>query len=219
MLQVPERQSANIAASVQHGPHSTNQPVSHTINGVVSANWVEERAFLRATQLLIVKVKFAVKNAVSCRRRLLAYGDFDCELDFDSQDWSCSKFVGAALLVRAAYNDSEREFDLDSHEWSCSLRNPTRPSQVKLPSNSPYGRVFDSHGWSCCDDDKSASQKSSRTETVSGQKCARAQNVPLVWRWCTICVSEHVRWTLFRLIWNARRTKYPEKTSSLGYDS
>ena len=51
-------------------------------------------------------------------------------------------------------------------------------------------------------------------EVVPGQKLYPGRNVPghkivpLVWSWCTICVSEHVRWTLFRLLWNAHWTKY-----------
>ena len=38
---------------------------------------------LRATPLLRVIVKFTVKNAVCMSLRLTAYGEFDCEFDFD----------------------------------------------------------------------------------------------------------------------------------------
>ena len=49
------------------------------------------RAALRATPLLIVKAKFTVKNAVCMSLRLPAYGEFDCDFDYDSQEWGCSK--------------------------------------------------------------------------------------------------------------------------------
>ena len=45
----------------------------------------------RATPLLRVIVKFTVKNAVCMGLRLPAYGEFDCEFDYDSQEWSCSE--------------------------------------------------------------------------------------------------------------------------------
>ena len=44
----------------------------------------------RAAPLVRVKAKFPVKHAVCYRRRLLAYGVFDCEFDYDSHEWSCS---------------------------------------------------------------------------------------------------------------------------------
>ena len=37
------------------------------------------------------KVKFPVKNALRCRRKLLTHGVFYCEFDFDSHDGSCSQ--------------------------------------------------------------------------------------------------------------------------------
>ncbi len=45
---------------------------------------------LRATPLLKVIVKYTVKKAVCTSPRLTAYGELDCEFDFDSQEWSCS---------------------------------------------------------------------------------------------------------------------------------
>ena len=42
--------------------------------------------------LVRVKAKFSVKNAVCCRRQLLAYGIFDCDFHFGSREWSCSKW-------------------------------------------------------------------------------------------------------------------------------
>ena len=45
---------------------------------------------IRATPLLRVIVKFTVKNAVCMSLRLAADGEFDCEFDYDSQEWSCS---------------------------------------------------------------------------------------------------------------------------------
>ncbi len=66
----------------------------------------------------------------------------------------------------------------------------------------------------------SASQKSSPDRNcIRAETCPGTKSCPLVWSWCTICVSEHVRWTLFRLMWNARRTNTSEKTGPLGYDS
>ena len=63
---------------------------------------------LRAAPLVKGKAKFPVKNAMYCRRRLLAYGGFDCEFDFDFQEWGCSRIripeggaLRAAPLVRA----------------------------------------------------------------------------------------------------------------------
>ena len=46
---------------------------------------------MRATPLLRVIVKFTVENTVCMSLRLTAYGEFDCEVDYDSQEWSCSE--------------------------------------------------------------------------------------------------------------------------------
>ena len=49
------------------------------------------RSFLRAAVLVRVKVNFTVKNT-GCEESLAtAYGVFDCEFDFGSHEWSCSK--------------------------------------------------------------------------------------------------------------------------------
>ena len=46
---------------------------------------------LRAAPLLRVKAKISVKIAVCMSLRLAAYGEFDSDFGFDSQEWSCSK--------------------------------------------------------------------------------------------------------------------------------
>ncbi len=48
---------------------------------------------LRATPLLRVKAKITVKNTICMSLRLAAYGEFDCDFDFDSQERSCSKYI------------------------------------------------------------------------------------------------------------------------------
>ena len=54
---------------------------------------------LRATPLLRVKVKFTVKNAVCMSLRVTAYGEFDRDFGFDSQEWGCSNH---AYVLRSA---------------------------------------------------------------------------------------------------------------------
>ena len=78
------------------------------------------RPILRATPLLRLKVKSTVKNTVCMSLRLAAYGEFDCEFAFDSQEWSCSNpsalprcgmnsDISAAPLVRVkAKSQSQR---------------------------------------------------------------------------------------------------------------
>ena len=44
----------------------------------------------RAAPLVRVKTKITVKNAVCEESSATAYGDFDCEFDFDSHEWSCA---------------------------------------------------------------------------------------------------------------------------------
>ena len=53
-----------------------------------------------ATPLLRVKAKITVKNAV-CTSPLAAYGEFDCECHYDSQERSCSQtvFVDSMLFL------------------------------------------------------------------------------------------------------------------------
>ncbi len=51
-----------------------------------------------------VIVKFTVKNAVCMSLRLTAYGKFDCDFGFDSQEWICSQQEPLAL---APTNESE----------------------------------------------------------------------------------------------------------------
>ena len=45
---------------------------------------------LRAAPLLRVIVKFTVKFPVCSKPKTHAYGVFDCEFDYDFQEWSCS---------------------------------------------------------------------------------------------------------------------------------
>ncbi len=53
---------------------------------------------IRATPLLRVKAKITVKNTVCLSLRLAAYGEFDCDFDFDSQEWSCSNIAKGSNL-------------------------------------------------------------------------------------------------------------------------
>ncbi len=48
---------------------------------------------MRAAPLVKVKATFPVKNTGWYRRRLLAYGLFDCDFPFDSYEWSCSQHM------------------------------------------------------------------------------------------------------------------------------
>ena len=45
---------------------------------------------VRATPLVRVKAKFTVRFTVSCQPKILIIGEFDCEIDSVSPEWSCS---------------------------------------------------------------------------------------------------------------------------------
>ena len=64
-----------------------NVVVSEVFDHVSVIKFIEERFNVRATPLLRVIVKFTVKHAVCMSLRRF----FDCEFDYDSQEWSCSK--------------------------------------------------------------------------------------------------------------------------------
>ena len=66
---------------------------------------------MRANTLLKVIVKFTVKITVCMSLRLAAYGEFDCEFDYDSQEWSCSKcgWSQGVNLIHDTHRGSERD--------------------------------------------------------------------------------------------------------------
>ena len=49
----------------------------------------------RAAPLVRAKVIFTVNFPVGERLRLTAYGESDCEFDFDSHEWSCTQRVNS----------------------------------------------------------------------------------------------------------------------------
>ncbi len=72
----------------------------------------------RETPLLRVIVKFTVKNAVCMSLRLTAYGEFDCEFDCDSQEWSSSTRTwlvdhGEECDARGDLTDDPLDFAMD----------------------------------------------------------------------------------------------------------
>ena len=81
---------SNSLIVVTHDRHVLLAPIgdnmqvrpSHGTRGIVP---------VRAAPLLRVKVKFTVKKAICMSLPLAAYGEFDCDFDFDSQEWSCSQ--------------------------------------------------------------------------------------------------------------------------------
>ena len=86
--------------------------------------------------------------------RLDAYGEFDCDFNLDSQEWSCSKthtdtFLSGRLLTQVRTRVPEtltdavldREFDFDSDEWVARMYNHTTYIHIY--------RHFGSHEWSC----------------------------------------------------------------------
>ncbi len=75
----------------QHKVHNLVFSSSATVYGDPVKLPIDEEHPVRATPLLRVKAKITVKNAVCRSLRLAASGEFDCDFDFDSQEWSCSE--------------------------------------------------------------------------------------------------------------------------------
>ncbi len=78
-----------------------------------------------------VIVKFTVENAACVSLRLTAYGEFDSEFDYDSQEWSCSKYafswvrnIGNRVLEAAVNLVVKNNTGWQAHELTMfSLRN------------------------------------------------------------------------------------------------
>ncbi len=77
------------------------------------------RVELRAAPILSVKVKLTVKNDVCMSLRLAAYGEFDRDFGFDSQQWSCSNGL------RSAQNCPESSGK--THQRSSCALSPLQP--------------------------------------------------------------------------------------------
>ena len=60
---------------------------------------------IRAAPLVRVKAQITVKTAVCMSRRLTVYGEFDCEFDYDSQEWRSSQDVNVDTRWRGTVVD------------------------------------------------------------------------------------------------------------------
>ena len=86
---------------------------------------------MRATPRLRVKVKITVKIAVCMCLRLATYGEFACEFDYDSQEWSCSD-TNLPRRGRLTRHPSCTTQPCTPWPGSC----PWRPSPTSLSSQS-----------------------------------------------------------------------------------
>ena len=86
-MQLSRRDQRRRIKLLRYGDH-TCPPITYNVDDIYVS--IDRYLDIRAAPLVRVKTKSPVENAVCCRRRLLAYGVFDCDFRFDSHEWSCS---------------------------------------------------------------------------------------------------------------------------------
>ena len=134
---------------------------------------------MTAAPLGRVNAKIAIKNAGCKSLRLRVYGEFDCEFDYDSQEWSC-----AQNLVEDSYASSNNRLaDASTHA--------SHSSRVRNRSSRSSGSGAGQRAGRPARQPESSSTKCPRHCTAS---CPPCSTVTIGWR-CRGREWVRMRWT------------------------